>query len=111
MKAYAYSAALLCEPCALETVAALRLKGVADSGDSSSFPQGPYEEGGGEADTPQHCDACGAFLCNSLTRDGRAYVAERIADKPQHGIAARIWSPFYGINAALARRIIAGKES
>ena len=38
--------------------------------DSDDLPKGPYSNGGGEADTPQHCDGCGAFLENPLTGDG-----------------------------------------
>jgi hypothetical protein len=36
--------------------------------------EGSYADGGGEADTPQHCDGCGQFLQNPLTGDGRTYV-------------------------------------
>ena len=44
--------------------------------DSDDFPKGPYPYGGGEADCPQHCDACGIFLENPLTEEGAAYVRE-----------------------------------
>jgi hypothetical protein len=30
--------------------------------DSDDLPKGPYAQGGGEADTPQHCEGCGQFL-------------------------------------------------
>lgn len=56
--------------------------------DSDDFPKGPYPEGGGEADTPQHCDSCHEFLENPLTSDGMAYVREN-----QRGE----WDSFYGI--------------
>src|SRR3954469_15157799 len=46
--------------------------------DSDKFPKGPYENGGGEADTPQHCDQCMAFLENPLTEDGCAYVIDEL---------------------------------
>lgn len=46
--------------------------------DSDQFPKGPYGNGGGESDTPQHCGSCGAFLDNPLTDDGRQYVAEAL---------------------------------
>jgi hypothetical protein len=42
--------------------------------DSHDLPKGPYADGGGEADAPQHCDGCGQFLQNPLTGDGRTYV-------------------------------------
>ncbi|KKL11925.1 hypothetical protein LCGC14_2540860, partial [marine sediment metagenome] len=38
----------------------------------------PYLDGGGEADTPQHCDHCSVFLENPLTGDGYAYVIEAL---------------------------------
>ncbi len=46
--------------------------------DSDDFPKGPYPDGGGEADTPQHCDGCSTFLHNPLTDDGYAYVADAL---------------------------------
>ncbi len=48
-----------------------------DFDDSEQWPQGPYPDGGGEADCPQHCDCCGAFLENPLTDDGDSYVREK----------------------------------
>ena len=39
---------------------------------------GPLPDGGGEADTPQHCAHCGVFLENPLTQDGVKYVVEYI---------------------------------
>lgn len=42
--------------------------------DSDAWPQGPFPNGGGEADTPQHCGNCKEFLQNPLTDDGRDYV-------------------------------------
>lgn len=103
MKAYMYQAALHCEACALDIMDHLspdcgicggshpanlgldcRAYRIMDNGrsipadeamyDSDRFPKGPYADGGGEADTPQHCDACQTFLENPLTDDGREYV-------------------------------------
>ena len=63
--------------------------------DSNEYPKGPYDEGGGEADSFQHCgagDECinaivdddgtkvGAFLENSLTSDGVRYVCEYLLE-------------------------------
>ena len=89
MDVYIYRAALYCEPCAdnvMRKIAPqfgfrrLNSRGVAisdgtlGSWNSHHWPQGPYPDGGGEADTPQHCDTCSVFLENSLTDDGREYV-------------------------------------
>jgi hypothetical protein len=87
MKAFVYQAALYCVPCG-ESIRA-RLDGdgkrPADldnesSFDSDNYPKGPYADGGGEADSPQHCDACNAFLENPLTADGAEYLAEQISE-------------------------------
>lgn len=84
--AYVFQAALLCADCGAAT--RLELEGAnaapidpndESSYDSDTFPKGPYASGAGEADSPQHCDACGEFLENPLTPDGRHYVAERLA--------------------------------
>lgn len=62
--------------------------------------QGPYAEGGGEADTPQHCDGCMAFLENPLTTDGVAWVAEALVDYCQGAGGDKDvldeWAAFYG---------------
>lgn len=85
MNVFMYKAALLCEGCGhavIEDCKVLRPETVpADTEDESSFdsddfPKGPYANGGGEADTPQHCDHCDLFLENPLTDDGRVYVGE-----------------------------------
>ena len=48
----------------------------AESSDPDDFPQECNQEGGGEADGPQHCGDCGVFLENALTTDGDTYVKE-----------------------------------
>lgn len=53
--AYTWQATLVCEDCGKLKIAQLRKKGVADDGDSDTFPQGPYGDGGGEADDTQFC--------------------------------------------------------
>jgi hypothetical protein len=95
MDAYVYQAALLCRPCAGEIANAIGFQNVlADRDimrpwrsweDSDSYPQGPYGDGGGEADIPQHCDACGVFLENPLTRDGTRYVNEKLTEHARDG--------------------------
>lgn len=57
--------------------------------DSDEFPKGPYLDGGGESDTPQHCGACHEFLENPLTDDGLEYVRENQRDE---------WDSFYEIS-------------
>jgi len=132
MDAYVYQAALLCEECGKATrhklgdEAGMRCPGCAnallsvgpvcpacgfdpeDEGgyDSDEYPKGPYPEGGGEADCPQHCDHCGTFLENALTSDGRAYTQEAVdaarCDPLGHGesVALTIWAPFYNMAGA-----------
>lgn len=85
MDAYIYQAALLCPDCAK----------IAPRDDV----EGPYDNGGGEADSPQHCDHCGVFLKNPLTADGEGYVREAIYDAMHDGElngALVTWRNFYG---------------
>jgi hypothetical protein len=104
--AYIYQAALLCEECGEKTRAMLADAGKAPadpddetSYDSGEFPKGPESDGGGEADCPQHCDHCGAFLENSLTSDGNDYVVNAIREARLAGQENRVciteWEPFY----------------
>jgi hypothetical protein len=53
--------------------------------DSDSYPQGPYSNGGGEADCPRHCDVCGIFLENPLTGEGIRYVSEKLTEHARDG--------------------------
>jgi hypothetical protein len=110
MDVYLYQAALYCNECGCRIVSSLRKQGVADTGDSDDFPQGPFPDGGGEADSPQHCDSgamclqaedvgghhVGVFLENPLTSDGLAHVETALAEKPSDALVAR-WAVFYGI--------------
>jgi hypothetical protein len=75
MDAYIYCADIYCDDCAR----AIRIDCAEDSGDSDGYPQGPYSDGGGEADGPQCCGACGEFLENPLTGDGYQYLLELLA--------------------------------
>ena len=93
MQTYIFNAALFCEECAMEFMVELGNEGRPDTGDSDDFPQGPYGEGGGEADTPNHCDGCGLFLENSLTTDGENYVVEAVNEGSK--IAKEIWGTHY----------------
>lgn len=87
MNAFMYQAALYCERCGLKIRRALKRVGKAPEDpsnegtyDSDDFPKGPFAEGGGEADSPHHCDGCGLFLENPLTSEGLEYVSERIQE-------------------------------
>lgn len=64
--AYIFQADLWCVSCAPE---------VAD---------GPYPNGGGEADAPWHCAGCMVPLKNPLTGDGVRYVLEAIEKELQN---------------------------
>lgn len=108
MKAYVYQAALLCEDCGIKQRknldAAFAENGAApgtDRDDSDRYPQGPHGSGGGEADAPQHCDHCHAFLENPLTLDGSRYVEEMLEQhaEGERGSAdvLRQWAEFYGL--------------
>lgn len=96
MNVYVFQAALLCEPCGVAAK-----QGLTPDEDSDRYPSGPHGQAGGEADSPQHCDACNAFLENPLTSDGRAYVADCIAGHFTTGQGSesvlREWSEFYDI--------------
>ena len=105
MLAYTYKAALLCEACAIMRRDDIRdgiVPGDLDSADSDQAPQGPFADGGGEADSPQHCDHCNAFLENPLTSDGRDYVESLRDNYPQHKGAGHLatWIKFYGLEYA-----------
>lgn len=77
MVAYIYRAALICSDCAKSEIGFNERNNLADSGDSDTYPQGPYSNGGGEADMPQHCDKCGVFLENPLTSEGYDYIKQQ----------------------------------
>ena len=66
MDAYVYQAALWCEDCAARITYDLAITPGAESEDSDEMPQGPYPDGGGESDTPEHCDGCGVMLGNPV---------------------------------------------
>jgi len=67
-RCYAYQGALYCEECGRRLIKFLGSK--EDSGDSSDYPQGPYLDGGGEADAPQFCDS-GEYCPNAFASPGR----------------------------------------
>jgi hypothetical protein len=96
---YIYDADLLCADCGEKVKERLAPPDDPDSEesfDSDDYPQGPYGEGGGESDTPQHCGSCGMFLGNPLTKDGVDYVAMAIEGNDGDPKILEIWRDFYG---------------
>ena len=91
MNAYMYQADLHCEDCIGKIVHKIimaydkppDLKELAAL-DSDKYPQGPFPNGGGEADSPQHCGSCGLFLENPLTSDGEDYVKLEVSRVEVH---------------------------
>ena len=114
MNVYIYAADIYCEDCGRAIREEIYNKGEAPFGfgdetsyDSDEFPKGPYPDGGGESDSPQHCgagsdclnaielsDGCkiGAWLENELTCTGIKYVQEAIQEG---GEVAELWAEFY----------------
>lgn len=93
MDTYIYQADLYCDECAGDTAqpyAAL------DVGlDSDDIAIGPYADGGGEADCPQHCGGCGVFLENPLTGDGVEYVRAAVLDGIGKAEVLAEWREYY----------------
>jgi hypothetical protein len=88
MKVYMYCAALVCEDCAFDIMNRLQ-NTTEDNGDSDTYPQEPYSNGGGESDSPAHCDLCQIFLENPLTTDGYQYILEHYREE---------WDQFYSVS-------------
>ena len=109
MNIYIYAADCFCEDCGNALKG--RLKPPENPGDERTFdsnfyPKGPYSDGGGEADSPQHCGSgpnclnaldvggvkVGCWLENELTNAGARYVAEAVAEG---GPVAALWAQWY----------------
>lgn len=97
--AYIFQADIYCDECGAAIRDEYRANGIADDGDSDTFPQGPYPDGGGEADCPQHCGNCHEFLENPLTSDGEEYVKQALIDATGDPEVLAQWSEYYGISA------------
>lgn len=102
MDAFVFQAAMLCADCAQARIIRIEAMPVKPAGypsDSDAYPQGPYPQGGGEADSPQHCDDCRKFLQNPLTGDGYAYVADLLRQHDSTGRGSeevlKEWAEFY----------------
>lgn len=97
MQVYMYCAAFYCQACG-EKLCATEAKPAGmdptneSTWDSDEYPKGPYPNGGGEADTPQHCDSCGVFLQNPLTTDGYDYVREAVSLIPALEMPDASWN-------------------
>jgi len=94
---YIFAGDTYCNRCALEIREQLREEGKApdDPDDewsfgSDDFPKGPYNDAE-EADSPQHCAACGHFFRNDLTEEGVRYLRE-LAKK---GRILPKWAEYY----------------
>lgn len=102
MDVFIYQAALYCTDCGESIRERLDAAGETpddpsdeSSYDSDDYPKGPFPDGGGEADSPQHCGAgedclnaltlagtkVGAFLENQLTSEGVDYAREMISNE------------------------------
>lgn len=84
MDVYIFQADIYCESCGKGLMMEIPKPAHADRDDESTYdsdewPKGPYGDGGGEADCPQHCGMCGLFLENPLTPDGYDWLAESVA--------------------------------
>lgn len=107
MEAYIYQADMFCKDCGKVIKRQLAADGKAPdfpddetTYDSDEFPKGPYDDGGGESDTPHNCAQCGKFLENPLTEDGYNYVKAQIEDDElrlnHENKVLLAWKDFYG---------------
>lgn len=100
MNAYIYNTDIYCEVCTTNIKAEIGLKYIDKNQfqrmleDSTYYPQLCFD-GGGEADTPQHCGNCQLFLENPLTTDGENYVIEAITIRGGNVNILRRWKEFY----------------
>ena len=95
MQAYIYNADIYCSDCKKAIIKRLKNDGVEPTEfDSETWPQGPYENGGGEADSPNHCGGCHIFMENPLTSDGVDYVKHWVNQTPKSEVTKQ-WEEFY----------------
>lgn len=114
MLVYIYAADIYCEDCGKAIRERIINEGRAPvdpndeySYDSDKYPKGPFSDGGGEADCPQHCEAgpeclnaielidgskIGAWLENELTIVGVENLRNVIR---QGGEVVEMWADFY----------------
>ncbi len=101
MNVYIFNAELLCEGCGVAA-----RQGLTPAEDSNDYPQGPYANGGGEADCPQHCGHCHAFLGNPLTGEGVRYVRERLTEATGKADVLAEWAAFYELGPVTAWELV-----
>jgi len=105
MKAYIYQADIYCEDCMKD----MPHPEDQSSYDSDEYPKGPFADGGGSADSPQHCGnhgdcvnaitlsdgtKIGVWLENPLTNEGVEYVRDHIAEEPDNEVV-KLWAEWY----------------
>ena len=97
---YIYKADVYCNTCGDAIRAKLAAVQPEDELDHSSYDSDDYPKDAPveleEADTPQHCAACGDFLHNPLTADGYKYVEERLNESSFRNAALTLWANYYG---------------
>ncbi len=98
MEAYIYKAELYCKVCGRGLQVHLPRPDYNPPFDSNDYPVGPYPDGGGESDCPQHCGGCGEFLENPLTADGYDSLREAIADGVNP--VTQQWLDYYEVSEA-----------
>ncbi len=104
MNVYIYASNIWCEECGKAIHERIMSKMAFNSDD---FPKGPYPDGGGESDSPQHCAAgpdclnaiefddgvkIGAWLENKLTEKGIKYVNNAITKGSE---ISEMWADYY----------------
>lgn len=97
MEAYIYQADIICAECAEVRQQDLKYQRILVNDsyqDSDNFPQGPYDNGGGESDSPQHCGNCNLFLENPLTNDGEKELKILLSKPASNGIAEIIHAEY-----------------
>jgi len=98
MEAYIYQADTYCPTCTEEIKKGLTPPEHPEDErtfDSDDYPKGPFADGGGEADTPNHCAKCHCHLENPLTHDGYKYVKEYIMEAIAKNDVLQLWFDFY----------------
>lgn len=109
MNVYIYAADIYCEDCgkAIQNrISHENPRPASEWRPAMEYPQGPYPDGGGESDSPQHCaegancpnaieldDGCkvGAWLENELTEEGIKYIRRTKGT----GKIAALWIKWY----------------
>jgi hypothetical protein len=76
MDAYIWQASLICEECGEALLDSLR-----HCPDEMERLDGPYSDGGGESDAPEHCAHCHEYLANPLTSEGVEYALTAIENE------------------------------